>query len=65
MYKIIFEYIKEGSAILPKGYIKTLKLKDKQQVQDNLDCHPKDRWKVISIEEHVIRYLNKAKHETV
>ena len=65
MYKITFEYIKEGSAILPKGYIKILKAKNKQQVQDNIELHPKDRWKLISIEEHVIRYLNKAKHETV
>ena len=65
MYKITFEYIKEGSSILPKGYIKILKAKNKQQVQDNIELHPKDRWKLISIEEHVVRYLNKSKHETV
>lgn len=65
MYKITFEYIKEGNTILPKGYIKIVKAIDKQQVLDNIDYHPKDIWKLISIEEHVVRYLNKAKHETV
>lgn len=65
MYKITFEYIKEGNTILPKGYIKKVKALDKQDLDDNLEFHSKDKWKVISIEEHVVRYLNKAKHEAV